>query len=141
VVSSIGDARSLAGGTLLMTPLMGPDQRPYALAQGAITAGGYVRWTSTAQVSGAEEDPILYVAMTPSTGEEPTPEFPWLWVLLLVAILVASVLLFLWRQRKPGGESSMGEGAKESPGDEDRDESSPDGDRVEEPDTLSEEAA
>ena len=35
----------------------------------------------------------------------------------------------------------MGEGAKESPGDEDRDESSPDGDRVEEPDTLSEEAA
>ncbi len=40
-VSSIGDARSLAGGTLLMTPLLGPDQRPYALAQGAITAGGY----------------------------------------------------------------------------------------------------
>lgn len=41
VVSSIGDARSLAGGTLLMTPLMGPDQRPYALAQGALTVGGY----------------------------------------------------------------------------------------------------
>lgn len=40
-VSSIGDARSLAGGTLLMTPLLGPDQRPYALAQGALTAGGY----------------------------------------------------------------------------------------------------
>lgn len=41
VVSSIGDARSLAGGTLLMTPLMGPDQRPYALAQGSLTVGGY----------------------------------------------------------------------------------------------------
>ena len=41
VVSSIGDARSLAGGTLLMTPLIGPDQRPYALAQGALTVGGY----------------------------------------------------------------------------------------------------
>ncbi|WP_375397083.1 flagellar basal body P-ring protein FlgI [uncultured Sphingomonas sp.] len=40
-VSSIGDARSLAGGTLLMTPLMGPDQRVYALAQGALLAGGY----------------------------------------------------------------------------------------------------
>jgi flagellar P-ring protein precursor FlgI len=40
-VSSIGDARSLAGGTLLMTPLMGPDQRPYALAQGPILAGGH----------------------------------------------------------------------------------------------------
>lgn len=41
VVSSIGDARSLAGGTLLMTPLVGPDQHPYALAQGALTAGGH----------------------------------------------------------------------------------------------------
>ncbi|WP_235364763.1 flagellar basal body P-ring protein FlgI [Sphingomonas sp. ERG5] len=40
-VSSIGDARSLAGGTLLMTPMLGPDQRPYALAQGALVAGGY----------------------------------------------------------------------------------------------------
>lgn len=40
-VASIGDARSLAGGTLLMTPLLGPDQRPYALAQGPLVAGGY----------------------------------------------------------------------------------------------------
>lgn len=40
-VSSVGDARSLAGGTLLMTPLMGPDQRVYALAQGALLTGGH----------------------------------------------------------------------------------------------------
>ncbi len=40
-VTSIGDARSLAGGTLLMTPLLGPDQRPYALAQGSLLAGGF----------------------------------------------------------------------------------------------------
>lgn len=40
-VSSIGDARSLAGGTLIMTPLLGPDQRPYALAQGPLLTGGY----------------------------------------------------------------------------------------------------
>ena len=40
-VSSIGDARSLVGGTLLMTPLMGPDQRTYALAQGSLVVGGY----------------------------------------------------------------------------------------------------
>ncbi len=40
-VSSVGDARSLAGGTLLMTPLIGPDQRPYALAQGPLVAGGH----------------------------------------------------------------------------------------------------
>jgi flagellar P-ring protein precursor FlgI len=41
MVASIGDAHSLAGGTLLMTPLLGPDQRPYALAQGPLIAGGY----------------------------------------------------------------------------------------------------
>lgn len=40
-VSSIGDARSLAGGTLLMTPLVGPDQRTYALAQGPLLVGGF----------------------------------------------------------------------------------------------------
>ncbi|HZF44362.1 MAG TPA: flagellar basal body P-ring protein FlgI [Sphingomonadaceae bacterium] len=41
VISSIGDARSLAGGTLLMTPMLGPDQRTYALAQGALVVGGH----------------------------------------------------------------------------------------------------
>ena len=40
-VSSAGDARSLAGGTLLMTPLLGPDRRPYALAQGPLVTGGH----------------------------------------------------------------------------------------------------
>ena len=39
--SSIGDARSLVGGNLLMTPLVGPDQKTYALAQGALVVGGY----------------------------------------------------------------------------------------------------
>jgi flagellar P-ring protein precursor FlgI len=38
--SSIGDAKSLAGGTLLMTPLKGVDGRVYALAQGAVAVGG-----------------------------------------------------------------------------------------------------
>lgn len=40
-VSSAGDARSLAGGTLLMTPLAGPDQQTYAIAQGALVVSGY----------------------------------------------------------------------------------------------------
>lgn len=40
-VTSAGDARSLAGGTLLMTPLLGPDQHSYALAQGALVVGGF----------------------------------------------------------------------------------------------------
>lgn len=40
-VTSTGDARSIAGGTLIMSPLRGPDRRVYALAQGPITVGGY----------------------------------------------------------------------------------------------------
>ncbi|MEJ1964217.1 MAG: flagellar basal body P-ring protein FlgI [Gammaproteobacteria bacterium] len=40
-VSSIGDARSLAGGTLLHTPLIGTDRKIYATAQGALAVGGY----------------------------------------------------------------------------------------------------
>lgn len=40
-VTSMGDARSLVGGTLLMTPLKGPNMRIYALAQGALSVGGY----------------------------------------------------------------------------------------------------
>lgn len=40
-VASAGDARSLTGGTLMLTPLSGPDGRLYAVAQGAISVGGY----------------------------------------------------------------------------------------------------
>lgn len=39
-VSSFGNAESLKGGTLLMTPLKGPDNNVYAVAQGAISLGG-----------------------------------------------------------------------------------------------------
>jgi flagellar P-ring protein FlgI len=39
-VSSLGDAKSLRGGQLLMTPLMGVDGETYALAQGALIVGG-----------------------------------------------------------------------------------------------------
>jgi flagellar P-ring protein precursor FlgI len=40
-VTSMGDARSLLGGILLMTPLKGPDGRIHALAQGPLSIGGY----------------------------------------------------------------------------------------------------
>ena len=40
VVSSMGDAKSLVGGTLLMTPLRGVDGNVYALAQGPVAIGG-----------------------------------------------------------------------------------------------------
>lgn len=41
LVSSIGDAKSLVGGTLLLTPLRGVDRQVYALAQGPVSVGGF----------------------------------------------------------------------------------------------------
>ncbi len=40
IVSSVGDAKSLSGGTLLLTPLKGVDGKVYALAQGPLALGG-----------------------------------------------------------------------------------------------------
>ena len=40
-LSSLGDAKSLQGGTLVATPLKGLDKNIYALAQGAISIGGF----------------------------------------------------------------------------------------------------
>ncbi len=39
-VSSIGDAKSLRGGTLISSPLIGGDQQVYAVAQGPVSLGG-----------------------------------------------------------------------------------------------------
>ncbi len=41
-VSSMGDAKSLQGGVLLQTPLLGGDGRTYAVAQGPIAIGGFL---------------------------------------------------------------------------------------------------
>jgi flagellar P-ring protein FlgI len=41
LVSSVGDARSLQGGTLLPTPLRGPDGAIFVLAQGSMSIGGF----------------------------------------------------------------------------------------------------
>jgi flagellar P-ring protein precursor FlgI len=40
-VSAMGDAKSLLGGTLLATPLLGADGEVYAVAQGALAIGGF----------------------------------------------------------------------------------------------------
>lgn len=40
-VSALGDAKSLQGGQLLVTPLMGADGEVYAIAQGALAVGGF----------------------------------------------------------------------------------------------------
>ena len=49
-VSSMGDSKSLAGGTLLMTPLIGPDGKVYALAQGSLSTGSFAFGGKAAQV-------------------------------------------------------------------------------------------
>lgn len=41
-VASFGNATSLAGGALLATPLKGPDDRTWAIAQGELSVGGFV---------------------------------------------------------------------------------------------------
>jgi flagellar P-ring protein FlgI len=41
LVSSLGDAKSLAGGTLLLAPLKGPDGQVYAVAQGAVLTNSF----------------------------------------------------------------------------------------------------
>jgi len=50
-VSSIGDADSLRGGILLMTPLKGADGRVYAVAQGAVSIGGFAAGGGGAKAS------------------------------------------------------------------------------------------
>ncbi|MFA5072288.1 MAG: flagellar basal body P-ring protein FlgI [Nitrospirota bacterium] len=42
LVSALGDAKSLQGGTLLLAPLKGPDGKVYALAQGPVSIGGFL---------------------------------------------------------------------------------------------------
>jgi flagellar P-ring protein precursor FlgI len=41
LVSSIGDAENLQGGTLMLTPLKGIDGKVYAVAQGPVNTGGF----------------------------------------------------------------------------------------------------
>ena len=47
MVSSIGDARSLEGGLLLLTPLYAADGQVFAAAQGPLVVGGYAAGSST----------------------------------------------------------------------------------------------
>jgi flagellar P-ring protein precursor FlgI len=56
-VSTIGDAKSLKGGTLLATPLLGADGEVYAVAQGAVSIG-----------SKPNDDPTKPATMNPTAG-------------------------------------------------------------------------
>jgi flagellar P-ring protein FlgI len=50
-VSSLGDAKSLQGGTLLVTPLLGADGEVYALAQGAVAIAGFAAEGDAAKIT------------------------------------------------------------------------------------------
>jgi flagellar P-ring protein precursor FlgI len=50
-VSSLGDADSLLGGTLLVTPLLGADGEVYAVAQGSVSVGGFNAEGDAAEVT------------------------------------------------------------------------------------------
>lgn len=60
-VSSVGNAKSLRGGTLLMAPLRGADGQVYALAQGNLVVGGF----------GADADGSRITVNVPSVGRIP----------------------------------------------------------------------
>ncbi|MCX2722052.1 flagellar basal body P-ring protein FlgI [Roseibium salinum] len=49
-VSALGDAESLQGGTLLVTPLVGADGEVYAIAQGSVAIGGFSAQAEAASV-------------------------------------------------------------------------------------------
>lgn len=61
-VSAIGDASSLLGGTLIMTPLNAADGQIYAVAQGSVIAGG----------AAAEGDAASVVQGVPTSGSIPS---------------------------------------------------------------------
>ncbi len=52
-VSSLGDAKNLQGGTLLVTPLLGADGNVYAVAQGSVAIGGFQAEGRSGQASPA----------------------------------------------------------------------------------------
>jgi flagellar P-ring protein precursor FlgI len=72
-LSSVGDASSLQGGTLLATPLKGLDNQVYAIAQGAISIGGF-ETQDPAQAIGRQKN-HLTVARIPAgaTVEQEVP--------------------------------------------------------------------
>ncbi|HEX4298124.1 MAG TPA: flagellar basal body P-ring protein FlgI [Devosia sp.] len=57
-VASLGDASSLQGGTLLVTPLLGADGEVYAIAQGSVTINGFK----------AQGDAATIISGVPTTG-------------------------------------------------------------------------
>lgn len=56
-VAAIGNAKSLLGGTLLVTPLLGADSEVYGVAQGSLSVGGFSAQGETSQSSVTQNIP------------------------------------------------------------------------------------
>lgn len=71
-LSSLGDASSLQGGTLVATPLKGLDEETYAIAQGPVSIGGF---KTSGPVPDGSQDNHLTVARIPAgaTVEKEVP--------------------------------------------------------------------
>lgn len=71
-ISSIGDAKSLQGGILILTPLRGADGNTYAVAQGPISVGGF-SVTSGGGDSAQQNHPTVGVISNGATIERAIP--------------------------------------------------------------------
>jgi flagellar P-ring protein precursor FlgI len=71
LVSSLGDASSLQGGTLLATPLKGVDGKVYAMAQGPVSIGGFS--VSSAAANTQKNHPTVGRIVQGATAEREVP--------------------------------------------------------------------
>jgi flagellar P-ring protein FlgI len=70
LVNSIGDAKTLQGGTLLMTPLKGADGLVYAVAQGPVATGGFLVGASSGDKVGKNFPTVARVVQGASVERE-----------------------------------------------------------------------
>lgn len=61
VLSSLGDAKSLSGGTLMLTSLKGPDGNVYAVAQGPVSTGSFAVQTSDGDSAQKNHPTVGYI--------------------------------------------------------------------------------
>src|SRR5579883_1842449 len=74
-VSSAGDAKSLEGGTLLLTSLYGADGNVYAVAQGPLTIGGYTAGVAGKNVATAVDSRRIDIPVSAMGGQSVTQFF------------------------------------------------------------------
>jgi flagellar P-ring protein precursor FlgI len=72
-LSSIGDAKTLQGGVLALTPLRGADGKVYAVAQGAVSVGGFSVSTQGGNDTAQKNHPTVGIVTKGATVERAIP--------------------------------------------------------------------